>query len=56
MVGWIPPQNSNWRVSDARYLSRSETTDVLREEKLLLSRILRKQARFSLEVLKDDQR
>lgn len=30
--------------------------DVLREENLLLSNILRKQARFSLEVLKDDQR
>ncbi|CAM9202117.1 unnamed protein product [Laminaria digitata] len=36
--------------------SRSENTDVLREEKLLLSSILRKQAHFSLVVLKDDQR
>lgn len=36
--------------------SRSGSQDMIREEKALLSKIAREQARFSLEVRKDDRR
>lgn len=36
--------------------TRSGSPDVVQEEKALLSKIAREQARFSLEVRKDDQR
>lgn len=55
LMGYLGTLSGTFR-SPCRLRIRSGSPEVVREEKALLSKIAREQARFSLEVRKDDQR